>query len=410
MRSVFNKRCIVTISAFVSVILLSCLLNTSKNKLETELDFKIGVDKINLTGDGKHGTWARWSREPIAKLTQSDRLLSDSVKYTWFGFSGLEDGGGRLTVMAEWPITKKSRLIIDENNNKDLTDDTIRKWNVTKKDTFNRVKFQNDYSDSLGAYKRRHIIRVEKQGDFIFAYNDGYREGSIIINGRKYIIALYDMGFDGLYGNGWSDAIFVDINGDEKIDGEFHGTSLANEFFYWDEPFQINGKDYIVDWVSPVGDKIRIKLSDKPASPRYPLGLGKPAPDFSVTAMDGEKLILSDYRGKVVLLDFWAAWCGPCKEELPYLLEAHERFSKHGFQIIGISLDNDMNTLTEFLKKQHLPWPQFHEENKRWDNEVAKLYRVIGIPHTFLIDREGIIRYIDAGEDELFKNIENLIN
>ena len=118
MNLIIKKRCIITFLVLASAIFLNCFQNTIKTKLETELDFKIGVGKINLTGLGKHGNWARWKSEPIVKLTQSNRLFSDSVRYAWIGFSGLEDGGGRLIVMAEWPITKKSHLIIDENNKK----------------------------------------------------------------------------------------------------------------------------------------------------------------------------------------------------------------------------------------------------------------------------------------------------
>jgi len=99
---------------------------------------------------------------------------------------------------------------------------------------------------------------------------------------------------------------------------------------------------------------------------------------------------LSEYKGKVVLVDFWATWCGPCVGELPNVLEAYKKHHDAGFEILGISLDSDKAKLTAFIKQKEMPWKQYFD-GKGWQTKLAQEYGINSIPATYLLDREGKI-------------------
>ena len=124
------------------------------------------------------------------------------------------------------------------------------------------------------------------------------------------------------------------------------------------------------------------------ASMRPSAWIGKQASDFQVTDLKGETLSLKEYRGQVVLLDFWATWCPPCIAEIPNIKKTYETYKDQKFQIIGISLDRSIEPLTDYIEKQELGW--IHHWDK--SGKIGKLYNVTAIPSTFLIDGEGIIR------------------
>ena len=128
--------------------------------------------------------------------------------------------------------------------------------------------------------------------------------------------------------------------------------------------------------------------------------------DFEMQTPDGKTVKLSDYvgKGKVVLVDFWASWCGPCRREMPNLVEAYKKYRNKGFEIVGVSLDRDAEAWKDGIKKLDITWPQM-SDLKYWDCEGAKLYAVSSIPHTVLIDGEGTILARGLHGEELQKQI-----
>ncbi|SHN33493.1 TlpA disulfide reductase family protein [Chitinophaga sp. CF418] len=119
---------------------------------------------------------------------------------------------------------------------------------------------------------------------------------------------------------------------------------------------------------------------------------GAPAPDFTQTDVNGKAVKLSDFKGKYVLLDFWASWCGPCRRENPNVVKAYNAYKDKGFTVLGVSLDKpgDRDKWLAAIEKDGLPWTQV-SDLKAWDNEAAKLYEVNAIPMNFLIDPNGKI-------------------
>lgn len=118
--------------------------------------------------------------------------------------------------------------------------------------------------------------------------------------------------------------------------------------------------------------------------------VGKEFAPFKETSTEGAVLDLAAYRGKVVLVDFWATWCRPCVDELPNVIAAYQAHHADGFEIIGISLDQNAEKLAAFTKQREMPWPQYFD-GLGWKNKLAQAYGIRSIPATFLLDRDGKI-------------------
>ena len=118
--------------------------------------------------------------------------------------------------------------------------------------------------------------------------------------------------------------------------------------------------------------------------------VGKPL-DIAFTAFDGREVDVSKMKGKVVLIDFWATWCGPCVGELPNVKAAYEKLHDQGFDIVSISFDSDKDALTKFLAKEKMPWPQYFD-GKEWKNKFGVEFGINSIPTMWLVDKKGNLR------------------
>jgi peroxiredoxin len=178
--------------------------------------------------------------------------------------------------------------------------------------------------------------------------------------------------------------VLVDRNNDGLFD-------LKREVFDAAMPFRVGGATYRVTAIDPRGMQMTLRRTEKklrsaisPAS----LKVGATIIDFDVETLDNKSVAFpDDYKGKIVLLDFWAMWCPPCLEEIPNIVRVYEQYKKEGFDILGVSLDkeNQNKKLEEFLKENEMPWKQVYDGGF-WKAEVAELFKINSIPMAYLVD------------------------
>ncbi len=135
-----------------------------------------------------------------------------------------------------------------------------------------------------------------------------------------------------------------------------------------------------------------------------------PAPAFSLTSISGQTASLNQYKGQVVMVNFWATWCGPCQQEMPLLDQMYKKFKPTGFTLLGVNVDKDVPTVKDLLTRKPVTFPILLDPT----NQVSKAYHVNDMPSTVIIDRKGDIRYVHRGykpgdENEYQNRIRQLI-
>jgi peroxiredoxin len=137
---------------------------------------------------------------------------------------------------------------------------------------------------------------------------------------------------------------------------------------------------------------------------------GQSAPDFALKSSSGENLRLSEYRGDVVMVNFWATWCGPCRQEMPLLDQLYTRYQRVGFSLLGVNIDDDSSKAMNMVSELGVSFPVLFDARK----DVSRLYEVEAMPVTVLIDREGMVRYVHHGyepgiEEKYLDQIRSLL-
>ena len=150
-----------------------------------------------------------------------------------------------------------------------------------------------------------------------------------------------------------------------------------------------------------------IKDLEAPASG---VAIGQLAPDIALPSPSGKIIKLSDLKGKVVLLDFWASWCGPCRAANPTVVRMYNQYKAKGFDVYSVSLDKTKDAWEKAIKQDGLIWDNHVSDLKFWESEAAQLYKVSAIPQQFLIGRDGKIAGIAQPGSSIEKQIEKLVN
>ncbi len=195
---------------------------------------------------------------------------------------------------------------------------------------------------------------------------------------------------------------FVNENGNSVASAFVAYRYLLNqlEIDKMEEVYNALGKD-VKTSSSALAIKSKIDIMKKVA-------IGQPAPDFTLDTPEGTPMSLSSLKGKVVLIDFWASWCGPCRRENPHMVELYKELSPKGVEFFGVSLDEDREKWLKAIEDDGLIWKHV-SDLKGWNSAASKLYGVNGIPCTYLIDQNGVIVATKVFGDELKAEIEKLL-
>jgi len=277
-------------------------------------------------------------------------------------------------------ILDDTRLFVDTNNDGDLTKDAatweLRDANGRKMHNGTaKLDFGKGTPVSINLYKfdPNDPARAALKDTVLYYADFGY-EVELTLDGKTHKTFIAGE-------PGPQTSLRVDRNGDGKF-------SYKRETIVQGRPFNFSGTTYVMK--AENGNLTLAKSAENlPVAPLPPdLGLGKKAITFTATDMEGKKVEFpGDYKGKVVMLDFWATWCGPCIAELPNVKKAYEKHHDSGFEILGISFDqpNMAEKVKDFTAKNGMPWRHVYE-GKYWDTDLGGLYDVGAIPFVLLVD------------------------
>jgi len=327
-------------------------------------------------------------------------------------------GGKTFIIALDEPDGHDSKLYVDTNGNGDLTDDAPAEWNKQIRDGANGTKLTMYMGSfklplqtgdkptpvSLGTYRfdKKDPQRASLKNT-LFYYTDYAYEGEISIDGKAYHAVLVNDMADGDFSgaaaqgpNASAVRLMIDLNGDGKFDSR-------SETFAVNKPFNLKGTTWELANLTS-GGSFKIQKSDKEVAeiPLPPdLSRGHDVIAFTASKMDGMKVNFpTDYKGKLVMLDFWATWCGPCMMEVPGLVKTYNEYHAKGFEILGISLDqpNSADKVTKVTGEKGMTWPQVYD-GKFWEARIAQMYSVRSIPQAYLVD--GDTGRIVAADNDL---------
>mgnify|MGYP000863209389 CR=1 FL=1 len=291
-------------------------------------------------------------------------------------------------------------LVVDTNNNNDLRDDapatlSTTKYGIEKKFT----RSEGVFSVNIGSAGEAHAFRWFRfdptdpdrsaLARTIHYYRDYAREGDVTLAEKPYHIMLADDRNTGSFDSARAGALvnlYIDLDRNNAFDPR-------TEVYDISQPFAINGQAFEVKEVAPLGASLRIVPSDKVVEELHPpadLRVGGHASSFTGSTPAGKVVKFpEDYRGKLVLLDFWATWCQPCLMEMPNVVNAKKKFGERGFEVLGISLDqkNAEKKIADTTARLEMDWPQLYDGGY-WTSRVPQMYQIASIPAAFLVDGE----------------------
>jgi peroxiredoxin len=189
-----------------------------------------------------------------------------------------------------------------------------------------------------------------------------------------------------------------------------HSNSVVSAFVLLQYATQLDESELadLVGKFAPAIDKTEYVVQLKSlVQEQQKTAIGVVAPDFTMNDTEGKPIQLSSLRGKVVLVDFWAAWCGPCRQENPNVVKLYQQYHSKGFEILGVSLDRTKEDWLKAIKADNLTWIHV-SDLQYWQNAAARLYGVNAIPQSFLLDKDGKIIAKGLRGEQLAKKLLEL--
>lgn len=317
-----------------------------------------------------------------SKMEEAEEIvkkLPEGIQSPKFGKLKIEDT--EWAYVLEEPEEGEPRLFVDSNRDGDLTNDPATQWVGQKIGEFNqfsgscKVELPSGDVGTINLYRfDPNDKRREKLANSVMYYADFGYEYKFKLDGSEFSTFISGAPTDRA-------PLSIDRDGNGNISRRFEVASIG-------KPFNFTGTTYefAIDAQKLVLRVSEDKVDQLPLPPD--LSMGKKVIEFTATTMDKADIKFpSSYAGKIVMLDFWATWCGPCIAEIPNMKQAYKDWNEKGFEILGISLDNEGmdEKVREFLEERELPWAQVYQ-GKGWDIDLATTYDVSGIPFVLLVD------------------------
>jgi peroxiredoxin len=370
-------------SLVVAVLAVAVTRQTLHTSIETRTDHLIGDLWL----------FPKPCERASLRLVKEPRYQSPTPRYGTLPLSS--DG---IAVVFDVVEGSRPQVYVDANGNRDLTDDPSAPWTEDEFQNLRKPVSIRLAFDAAGPGRAMElpydcIVPKGKRPDGQVMFRSRFnRTGMLRLKGREYPVRIHTDDPKALYSDPARLVLGIDRNGDGRVDD----SRLSGETFSGGTPFHLDGESYRVVEASALGEAVTIEVSATKVPPKHHVVPGEPAPGFEGSALNGRQVSLASLRGKVVLLEFMAAWCQPCIAAIPDTKRLFEEFGHDGLEVVAVSLDEgdaSRPALEAVVARNSIPWPVIFDGGG-WESPVAKAYNVAALPVHVLVDRLGVVRLV----------------